>query len=49
MNFIMGFLLNCYIDKETTLKIFIQIFKNILNFAYEDNLKGVNLIFFSLD
>jgi len=49
MNFIMGFLFSCYVDKELTLRMFSSLFKNILYYAYKENLKGVNFIFFALD
>jgi len=45
----MGFLFSCYVDKELTLRMFSSLFKNILYYAYKENLKGVNFIFFALD
>ena len=45
----MWFLLSCYKDKELTVRMFASLFKNILNFVYIDNLKGVNFIYFVLD
>ncbi len=49
MNFIMGFVLNCYSEMETSLRVFCQLFTRILNQAYQNNLTGVNFIFFALD
>jgi hypothetical protein len=34
---------------ETSLRMFCQLFQNILNQAYLNNLTGVNFIFFALD